>query len=260
MRLAVRELAGPAAPPGAEVLLLHGLFGQARNLASLHRALSETHRVAAFDLRNHGASPHASGMDYPTMAADVADTLEKIGMTHPAVIGHSMGGKVAMRLALDHPDRVARLLVADIAPVPYAGSFALYATAMRRLPLAPKPTRAAADAFLTDTIADPAIRAFLLQNLDFAADPPRWRIGLDEIIAALPDILAWPSFSARYDGPTLFLAGARSDYIQPHHHPTIQALFPAARLATLPDAGHWLHVDNPGGFLASARAFLASAL
>jgi pimeloyl-ACP methyl ester carboxylesterase len=250
MRLACTERGD-----GPPVLLLHGLFGQARNLASLHARLAETHRVAAFDLRNHGASPHAPGMAYPTLAADIAETMQAIGMPTAAVIGHSMGGKAAMRLALDAPRHVARLLVADIAPIRYPGEFAAYAAAMRAIPLTPNLTRAQADAALVAAIPDPALRGFLLQGLQ-PGPTPGWRIGLDEIAAALPDILDWPAPHATYAGPTLFLAGARSPYITAAAHPAIRALFPHATIATLPDAGHWLHVDNPAGILAAVQSFL----
>jgi esterase len=250
MRLATREQG--AGPP---VLLLHGLFGQSRNLASLQADLAQTHRVAALDLRNHGASPHQWGMDYAAMAADVAETLDAIGITECAVIGHSMGGKVAMRLALDAPTRVARLLVADIAPAHYPGTFAAYAEAMRAIPLAPGLIRTQADAALAGSIPEPAIRAFLLQNLLVGATPA-WRIGLAEITAALPELLGWQPTAAQYHGPTLFVAGERSNYITDSHRPAIRALFPAARFVTLKDAGHWLHVDNPSGFISIVQSFL----
>jgi pimeloyl-ACP methyl ester carboxylesterase len=250
MRLAVTERGdGPA------VLLLHGLFGQARNLATLQSRLAATHRVAAADLRNHGASPHAHGMEYPTLAADVAETLDAIGMPTCAVIGHSMGGKVAMRLALDAPARVTRLLVADIAPIAYPGIFATYAAAMRAIPLTPGLTRAQADAALARAIPDSGLRLFLLQGLQ-PGPTPAWRIGLDEIAAGLPDILAWPPTTARYPGPTLFAAGARSDYIAEATKPLIATLFPAAQFVTVENAGHWLHVDNPAGFQAVVEHFL----
>jgi pimeloyl-ACP methyl ester carboxylesterase len=243
---------------GPPVLLLHGLFGQARNLATLQARLAATHRVAAFDLRNHGASPHAPGMTYPTLAADVAETLHAIGMPCCAVIGHSMGGKVAMRLALDAPACVTRLLVADIAPVAYPGVFAAYAAAMRAIPLTPGLTRAQADAALARTIPDPGLRLFLLQGLQVGPSPA-WRIGLAEIAAALPDLLDWPPTDASYPGPTVFVAGAHSDYITEAAHPAIGALFPAAGFITVPDAGHWLHVDNPSGFLSAVQTFLAAS-
>lgn len=241
---------------GPPVALLHGLFGTARNLGTVQRRLAARFRVLALDLRNHGDSPHAPGMSYAEMADDVRETLASMGALPAALIGHSMGGKTAMRAALDHPDSVTRLLVADIAPVPYAHGMGIYAAAMAALPLTPGLTRAAADAALAPAVPEASVRGFLLQNLRLGAEPA-WRIGLPEITAALPDIEGWATKrGATYPGPTLFLAGARSPYIQPAHRPAIRALFPAARFVTLKNAGHWVHADNPDGFIAVAEAFL----
>ena len=199
---------------GPALVLLHGLFGQARNFGTVQRRLATQFRVIALDLRNHGASPHGGGMAYADMAADVAESLAARGAGAALVVGHSMGGKVAMRLALDFPLAVARLVVVDIAPVTYASAFEGYAAAMAAMELHPGLTRAAADAALAPAVADPAVRQFLLQNLAFG-DPPRWRIGLAGIAAGLPDIESWPAVTARYAGPTLFVAGERSATFAP---------------------------------------------
>jgi esterase len=252
MRLAVTE-----AGSGPPAVLLHGLLGAGQNFGAIQKALAARWRVLALDLRNHGSSPHAPGMTYAEMAADVAETLRGAGAWPASVIGHSMGGKVAMALALAHPDAVARLLVADIAPVPYrAVEFRTYVAAMQALALKPGLTRRDADAALSDAVAVPALRGFLLQNLLFAETPPRWRIGLAEIAAGMGDITGWHDPPGRYDGPVLALSGDRSDYIRPEHHPLFRRLFPAARFRTMP-AGHWLHADNPQGFVAEAEQFLA---
>ena len=242
---------------GPPLALLHGLFGQAGNFATLQRRLAATHRVLALDLRNHGASFHAADMSYPTLAADVLETLHASDALPCALAGHSMGGKVAMRAALDAPEAVARLLVADIAPAAYPPAFRDLAAAMAAIPLQPGLTRAQADAALGEA-APPGVRAFLLQNLRFGA-APHWRIGLAEITAALPVLEAWPDADATaYAGPALFVAGERSDYIRPEHRPAIRALFPAARFVTVRHAGHWVHADNPAGFAAVLAAFLAA--
>ena len=168
---------------GTPVVLLHGLLGAGQNFGAVQKALAaEGHRVLALDLRNHGASPHAATMGYAEMAGDVAETLEAEGAWPAAVIGHSMGGKVAMALALARPEGVARLLVADIAPVTYPTPvFTTYVDAMRAIPLRPGLTRRDADAALAAAVPNPALRGFLLQNLLFAEEPPRWRIGLEAI-------------------------------------------------------------------------------
>ena len=250
-------LHGVALGEGPPVVLLHGLFGQARNFGAVQRRISRRRRVIALDLRNHGASPHGAGMSYAAMAADVVETLGAIAALPCALIGHSMGGKVAMAVALTRPDAVARVLVADIAPVESPPRFAPIIAAMRRMDLREGMTRAEADAALVAAVPDAAMRGFLLQNMRFGG-LPAWKVGLAEIEAGLGDILGWPDFGTAYGGPALFLGGARSDYILPAHRPVIRGLFPNARLAVLRDAGHWLHADNPEGFIGVVEAFLAA--
>ena len=244
---------------GPPVCLLHGLFGRAQNLGALARRLSATRRVVSLDLRNHGASPQAPGMAYATLAQDVLETLAALGALPASLFGHSMGGKAAMMAALQAPAQITRLVVADIAPVTYAHHNARIAGAMRDLPLHPGLDRAGADAFLAGAIPDAAIRNFLLQNLAFGA-APHWRIGLDHIAAGLAGIEGWPDMppSDRYDGPTLFLSGARSDYILPAYGPAIAARFPQATVQVIEDAGHWLHADQPDAVGHSVETFLSA--
>jgi esterase len=170
---------------GPAAIILHGLFGTASNFATIQRRLAVGRRVLTMDLRNHGRSPHDPIMDYPTMAADVLETMASLGLERAALVGHSMGGKVVMQVALRHPERVARLLIADIAPVDYPPRYRGIADAMLALPLEPGMTRAAADAALSNAVPDPAMRQFLLSNLRFGA-APAWRIGLAAISDALP--------------------------------------------------------------------------
>jgi pimeloyl-ACP methyl ester carboxylesterase len=253
MRLSLTSLG-----EGPPVVFLHGLFGQGRNFAAIARPLAGRARVLLPDLRNHGSSPHADGMAYRDMARDVAETLEAEGVGSAALIGHSMGGKVAMTLALTEPARVSRLLVSDIAPRAYTGTLARYAEAMRAVPLAPGLTRAAADAALAPAVPDAAVRAFLLHSLRFDTNPPSWRVGLAEISAGMPDILDFPDIATAYDGPALFVSGDRSDYVTPADRPRIRALFPRARFASVKGAGHWVHADQPEAFRAIVEAFLAA--
>ncbi len=247
-------LAAHALGEGAPVALLHGLFGSARNLGQVHRALAARFRVIAIDLRNHGDSPHAATMDYPAMAADVRETLQAQDALPAGVMGHSMGGKVAMRLALHDPGVVSRLAVADIAPVPYPSHFGGYVEAMRAVPR--ELSRTEADAALAPAIDDPRIRGFLLHNWRPGAG---WRIGLDAIGACLPRIEAWDTLGEPpYAGPALFIAGAKSDYVLPAYRPAIRAQFPAAKFATIKDAGHWLHAEQPAAFIATLGAFFGA--
>lgn len=241
---------------GPPVLLLHGLFGAARNWGGIQKRLAQRHRVIAPDLRNHGESPHASAMDYASMAEDLAGLIAGRGLGSAAVLGHSMGGKVAMALALRHPGLVSRLMIADIAPRPYPPALRGYVAAMRGLALTPGLTRREADAALEPAIPEPGIRAFLLQSLDFGGEVPAWKLGLAEIAASMPAIEDFP-VTGRFEAPVLVLAGARSNYIRADDHARFRAIFPAARFATVENAGHWVHADNPNTFLALTEPFLA---
>jgi pimeloyl-ACP methyl ester carboxylesterase len=244
---------------GTPLVLLHGLFGQASNFGAVQKALAARgRRVLALDLRNHGASPHAPSMHYAEMAVDVGETLQAQGAVPADVLGHSMGGKVAMALALRSPALVSRLIVADIAPVAYPPTFRPYAEAMLGLELRSGLTRRDADAALAPAVPSVGVRAFLLQNLQLGGERPFWRNGLAEIAAALPEIEAAPDLppGASFDGPTLVLAGEKSHYIQDEHRPLFRALFPAARFGRVKNAGHWLHAEQPEGFLAALGAFL----
>ena len=241
---------------GPPLVLLHGLMGAAQNWGGIAKRLGQRRRVLALDARNHGASGHAPGMDYRDLAADVAETLAEHGVQRAAVLGHSMGGKTAMMLALTRPDFVGRLIVADMSPVKYEAPSRAYVLAMQAMPLPAGLTRREAMAALEPAEPHEGIRAFLVQNLIFGDDPPRWRIGLDEIAAGMDSIEDFaPPTGARYDGPALFIRGTRSDYITPARMPAIAALFPPARHAAV-EAAHWVHSENPNAFLAALEPFL----
>lgn len=241
---------------GSPVILLHGLFGAAANWGRVQRALAERHETVALDLRNHGASGHDPDVSYPAMAADVAETMQALGLSAAGVLGHSMGGKTGMMLALTRPGLVRRLLVADIAPVAYPPRQRAVAAALQALPLIQGLTRAQADAALAPALPEAALRAFLLQNLRPGAHPS-WRIGLDELARGLPLIEGWPAVRATYEGPVLVLRGECSDYVPQDSRPAVRALFPHARFATLRGAGHWLHADQPEAFIRTSAAFFA---
>ncbi|WP_102109453.1 alpha/beta fold hydrolase [Oceaniglobus roseus] len=241
--------------PGAlpPLLIVPGLFGSARNWGAVAARLASDRQVVAVDMRNHGGSFRSDTHGYPEMAGDLAEVLETLDV--PAdVLGHSMGGKAAMVLALTRPGLVRRLIVADIAPVAYRHTQLPLVEAMRGLDLTGITRRSEADARLAETVEDRGVRAFLLQSLDVAEG--RWRLNLDVLAREMPKIMGWPGIAGSFDGPTLFLTGAESGYVRPEHRGAIRALFPAARFAAIRDAGHWLHAEKPREVEASVRVFL----
>lgn len=243
--------------PGARppLLIAHGLFGSARNWGVIARRLSEERQVLAVDMRNHGDSFRSDRHGYGDLAADLAEVIAAHG-GRADVLGHSMGGKAAMRLALEHPRAVHRLVVADIAPVAYGHSQNHLIAAMRGLDLSGLTSRGEADRRLAAAVDEPGVRAFLLQSLDLKSDPPRWRLNLDALEAEMPRIVGWEDVPGRFEGPALFLSGQLSDYVKPEHREAIRAQFPGARFAKIPGAGHWLHAEKPREFEAAVAAFL----
>jgi len=244
---------------GQSFVLLHGLFGAGKNLGVISRALAgrEKGRVISLDMRNHGESPHDPDMRYATMAADVVDTMAALGVREATVIGHSMGGKVAMFLALTRPELVTRLVVLDIAPVAYSHGHEAFVAGMKALPLEAGLTRARAEKFLAAYVPEAAYRAFLLNNL-LLGDAPRWRLGLDEILGAMADLTGWdvPAGVRPYEKRSIFIRGENSDYVRPSAAPAIAEFFPAAELFTIKGAGHWLHAEKPEEVVRAIRGFL----
>lgn len=235
---------GPQATP---LLIAHGLFGSARNWNVIAKRLSATRPVVVVDMRNHGASPWFDTQSYGEMADDLAAVI-----TEPMdVLGHSMGGKAAMVLALTHPAKVNRLVVADIAPVTYTHSQMGPLDAMRAVDLSKVETRADATAQLAGQ-PDGLIQ-FMLQSLDIKAK--RWKLNLDVLAAEMDKIIGFPDVTGVFDAPTLFLSGGTSDYVKHSHRDKIKALFPQAYFAKLSGAGHWLHAEKPREFEASIAAF-----
>lgn len=245
-----------AAADAPTLLIAHGLYGSGRNWGVIARRLADRRDVVAVDMRNHGESPRFPTQSYPDMAADLAEVIASLGPQPVDVLGHSMGGKAAMQLALTRPDLIRRLVVADIAPVPYTHDQTRNAQAMAALDLTQITTRAEADAALSQYIDDPALRAFFLQSLDLRQRPPHWKLNLEVLEAEMPKIVGWPGTTGSFDRPALFLTGAESHYVRPEHRDTIKALFPKARFAKIPDAGHWLHAEKPREFEETVRVFL----
>ena len=238
-------------PAGLPPLVIaHGLFGSARNWGVIAKRLSQSRQVTAVDMRNHGDSPRYNTNSYLDMADDLTQVTPNLG----DILGHSMGGKAAMTFALKYPQNIRRIVIADIAPVAYDHSQQSMIDAMRQVDLGSLQNRSDADAQLTPHVEDPGVRAFLLQSLDVQAR--RWKLNLDVLEADMDKILGFPELDGRFDGPALFLSGANSTYVTPEHRPLIKSLFPNARFAKIPGAGHWLHADKPREFEAAVTAFL----
>ncbi|PZQ95882.1 MAG: alpha/beta hydrolase [Cereibacter sphaeroides] len=237
------------------LVIVHGLYGSGRNWGVIARRLASEREVIAVDQRNHGSSDWSDTHDYPAMAGDLAEVIAANG-GWADVLGHSMGGKAAMVLALTHGEMVRRLVVADVAPVPYSHDQAQYVDAMQAVDLRGLTSRAEADARLAQYVDDPALRAFFLQSLDLKAEPPRWRLNLSVLKAEMPKIIGWPDVQGRFEKSVLFLSGAASHYVLPEYRPAIRALFPHAHFAKLPGAGHWLHAEKPREFEETVRVFL----
>jgi pimeloyl-ACP methyl ester carboxylesterase len=240
----------------APLVIAHGLFGSARNWGAVARRLAKGREVVAVDMRNHGDSLRSPDHSYEAMAADLAEVVGGLG-GQADVLGHSMGGKAAMVLALTSPARVRRLVVADMAPVAYEHSQIGYVRAMQAADLAGVTRRSEADARLAPLVAEAGLRAFFLQSLDLGAGGPRWKLNLAALAEQMPRIMGYPALDgARFAGPTLFVTGERSDYVRPEAWPRIRALFPAAEQAVIAGAGHWLHADAPAAFSDAVDAFL----
>lgn len=237
--------------PGTPLVIAHGLFGSARNWGAMAKRLSDERRVIAVDMRNHGLSPWDDDHGYEAQARDLADVIAQHG-GHADVLGHSMGGKAAMVLALRHPERVRALVVADIAPRPYSHSQMPLVEALRAVDLSAVERRSDAEAQLE--VDDPAVRAFLLQSLD--APNGRWRLNLDALAANMDAIMGWPAPEATWDGPATVIRGGASGYVPDADLPAIRTLFPRARLETVDGAGHWLHAEAPRPFEAAVRRAL----
>ncbi len=235
------------------LLIAHGLYGSARNWGVIARRLSDERQVVAVDMRNHAYSFWDPQHDYPHLAQDLAEVIESLG-GNADVVGHSMGGKAAMTLALLHGDLVRKLIVADIAPVNYSHSQIQYIKAMRAVDLSRVSRRSEAESQLAELGVEKALQSFFTQSLD--VEGKRWRLNLDVLADQMPQIMGFPDIETSWSGPTLFLSGGASDYVLPEHRAAIRARFPVARFAKIPGAGHWLHAEKPREFEASVRAFL----
>lgn len=238
------------------LLIAHGLFGSARNWGVISKRLSDQRLVATVDQRNHGESARFKTQSYPDMAADLAVVLEPLVAEHGPchVMGHSMGGKAVMVLALERPDLIKSLIVADISPISYSHDNTPLIHAMRGLDLTKIEKRSDADRMLSHEVMDAGVRAFILQSL--VIKEKKWLLNLDVLEAEMPKIIGFPEVSGTYTGPTFFISGAESTYVERDHREKSKALFPKAKFASIPGTGHWLHAEKPREFEATMRVWM----
>lgn len=250
---------------GSPLILLHGLFGSLENLGGISRRLQDQWQIHALDQRNHGSSPHTNTMDYPAMADDVLAYMDARGLEKASILGHSMGGKTAMQVALRAPQRAERIIVADIAPVTYHPRHDVVLEGLKSMDLGSIRSRQDADRLLAEYVEEAGVRQFLLKNLVRVADDERndhpglyrWRLNLPVIEKCYPQLAEAPEGDGPFEGPVLFIKGEDSAYIQEKHRDDIRRLFPSADLRIMTGTGHWLHAEKPDSFAALCRRFLA---
>lgn len=246
---------------GEPVIILHGMFGTLDNWQTLAKKLAENYLVYIVDLRNHGKSPHDDEFSYKIMANDVKEFMEANWIFEAAVIGHSMGGKVAMQLAYEYPDMVTKLVVVDIAPKKYVGNHQTIFEAMFALDLDTLESRTIADEQLATRIKEYGVRQFLLKNLHINKETAKysWKMNLPVIYEQYQHILDHTLSGEPYDGETIFVNGAKSNYVNVEELPAYQKFFPHATIKTVADAGHWVHAEKPKELLVILNDFLKEA-
>lgn len=244
------------------LVFLHGLFGQGRNFSRIAKSVGDLATSVLPDLPNHGSSPWTVEFDYDEQADLVADWLSRRVDSPVSLVGHSMGGKVAMRVALRHPHLISKAMVVDISPAPNdaVDQFRQLVGAMARFPLERVTSRTEAEQLLADDVPDLGVRRFLLQNLRLKDGAWCWAANLDLLGDSLPLILGWPPITATYDGPVVWVNGAESQYVQPEHAAPMRALFPRTLQVSIKGAGHWVHADQPERFVAVLRRFLDTGI
>lgn len=243
---------------GKPLIILHGLFGFLDNWQTLAKYFSQHYHVYLVDLRNHGRSPHSPDFNYALMVADLLEFVNEHQIEQPVLMGHSMGGKVAMQFALQHPEHIAQLIVVDIAPRYYPPHHQDVISGLKAVDLQSATTRGEVDAALAQHIPDAGVRQFLAKNLYRREDSGfAWRMNLPAIEANIEEVGKETQADAPFTKPTLFIRGDRSNYIRPEQDTAlIQQLFRAARIETIAGAGHWVHAEKPQELLELVLNFI----
>jgi esterase len=245
---------------GQPFIILHGLFGQSDNWNTLAKQFSEQGlEVYAVDQRNHGLSPWSREWNYEVMSEDVLELISDNNLKEVILLGHSMGGKTAMQLALDHPEKIARLIVADMTPKAYSGHNDAALKGLLSVDLAKVKSRKEAEEQLSNYIPDYGTKQFLLKNLYRREDGQyHWRFNLEVIAKNFGESgKGIDAEEKKYEGPSLFIRGGRSDYVKDADMTDIQKIFPKAELITIEGAGHWVHAEKPKEFFEAVSAFIA---
>jgi len=247
-----------SAPARPVLIILHGLFGSLTNWNTIANRLADRFTVYALDQRNHGLSPHSDRFDYPTLAADLGEFMRQRGIPQASLLGHSMGGKVAMEFALSHPELIQKLVVADVGPGSHPARHDRVIAALEAVDIAQVKSRQEADDTLAQMLPEPGLRQFLLTNLRREADGRyRWRMNLAGIKKHYHCIAAGVT-PGRFSKPALFIRGGKSDYIDDQAVALIKQFFPQARIETIPEAGHWVHAEAQAAFMELVGDFLKS--
>jgi len=240
---------------GKPLVILHGLFGSSDNWRSLAKQLAKKIQVIMVDLRNHGKSPHSPAQNYQLMADDLAELLDDLSLRKVDIIGHSVGGKVAMAFAQHHQSRVNKLMVVDIAPRQYESDHNKIFEALLAVDLSQYSKRSEVDKALSQALPDRAVRLFLLMNLELTGDNLTWRINLPALFENTPQFLEPVCLDEKITVPSCFIRGGRSLYVQEADKVLIGTTFPNSEIVTIDQAGHWVHVDAPQEFLAKVTEF-----
>ncbi|MGS0680687.1 alpha/beta fold hydrolase [Shewanella sp. 125m-7] len=243
---------------GPVVILIHGLFGDSDNLKLLSKSLEDRFTVVRVDVLNHGSSPQVASMDYQTLADNMAKFIEELGCETAILIGHSMGGKIAMATALCYPELVSQLVVADIAPVTYQSRHDKVFAALEAMPLANIIDRRQALSHMQFWDIDDGTAQFLLKSLTRTEQGFAWKMNLAGLKASYADIIDWPQFNRSYTGPCLFIRGGDSDYVTAEYRQAIMTQFPTVKAKTIAGTGHWLHAQKANIFNRIVKDFITA--
>ena len=254
MKLAYQETG-----EGEAIIILHGLFGSSDNWLSVAKELSENYKVYLLDLRNHGDSPHTEEFTYAAMAEDIAEFVQQHQIKDPIVVGHSMGGKTAMRFSVEHPELLKKLVVVDIAPRYYPPHHQTILAGLKAIDVENLKSRKEADTVLSEYINELGVRQFLLKNLGRSKGGGyEWKLNLPVIDEKIENVGEALGEDKRFDKPTLFINGTTSNYIKKEDEEMIRTIFPNASIQPIEGAGHWVHAEKPEEFLSVLQSFIRS--